>query len=801
MSKSKLLKVGSKILHGEFPELIFRGKEALGKISERRLTESGDLEFSRDNLKRFLKDESVLEQGLVNIFRNRKTPRFFFNVERVNWTEKIPEFFPQEAEQTIKIAENILRDKYPIFGGKTLDFGSPPDWFYDPLSDRRAKEDFYDDIPYLDSEAVGDSKVIWELSRLKFIYPLGQAFLMTEIDRYALKAFGIMEDWFRRNPPKKGINWSSSLECAFRIYALQWMLELFRNTELLDNRFCEMVWYYVYHMADHINSHLSYYFSPNTHLVGEAFGLFIAGLFFPELKYAEDFMTTGLDILEKELTNQFTGDGVHAERSTYYHRYSLDFYIHTIMLSELNNIPLPRGFKDRARQMVDFLLDTRRPDGLWPQVGDSDGGKLVWLEFDDIRDYSPALSNAALLFKEPSFNEGPSKYESAWMFGISACREHDAVEGEVAMRRSIIYPHAGYTILRSEDQSGFALFDCGQFGYGECAHSHADALSFELAIGNQPVFVDPGTYCYTLDPKLRNHFRSAHAHNVCLVDDFGTADAGKIFDWKNFADARIGDAILSRDFDYIRADVTRKRAPTFTHRRTLFRVGDEYFIVLDHIEKPEQSGLKILLHTPLPGHAFSAKSNQITLESSDLNIILKPLSNLEYSFRAESGRKDPPSGWYSPDYGVLDKITTLVLEPEKAGVINMPLLVFPYMKKKLKPEFRELKDGFWSIKINGFDDYWKFGSDGSIIFLRRTRSSQVQSFFILGSGKIEISGHKYWESRNSEGLLGYTEEKGMRLIGDIDGKCRLLGNEVKSISLRDNHVGVKRSGRYTEFEI
>jgi hypothetical protein len=801
VSKSKLVKAGSKILRGEFPELIYRGREVLEKISERRRAKSGDLEYNRDNLRTFLKDADILEQGLTGIFRNRKTPRFFFNIERVNWTDKIPEFFPQETEKTIKIAEDILRDKYPIFGNRTLDFGSPPDWFYDPLSDRRAKSEFYDDIPYLDSEAVGDSRIIWELSRLKFIFPLGQAYLMTGIDRYALKAFGIMEDWLKRNPPKTGINWSSSLECAIRIYALQWMLELFRDTELLDDRFCEMVWYYVYHLADHINGHLSYYFSPNTHLMGEGFGLFIAGLFFPELKRAGDFMTTGLEIMEKELSNQFTGEGMHAERSTYYHRYSVDFYVHTIALCELNNVPLPRGFKERTRQMVELLIDLKRPDGLWPQTGDSDGGKLVWLDFDDVRDYSAALSNSALLFKEPSYNEGPAKYESAWMFGISACREHDAAGGDLAPKRSIIYPHAGYTILRSEDQANFLLFDCGQFGYGECVHSHADALSFEMAACNQPIFVDPGTYCYTLDPKLRNHFRSASAHNVCLVDDFGTADAQGIFEWKNFSDARIEDSILGRDFDYIRAGVSRKRAPAFTHKRTVFRIGNEYFVIFDNVNKPEQCGMQLLLHTPLPGHSFAPKSNQIILESSDLNVILKPLSDLEYSFRAESGRKDPPSGWYSPDYGILDKITTLIIETEKAGEINLPLLVFPCTKNRLKPEFRKLECGFWSIKIDGFDDYWKFDSDGSIAYLRRSRNGQIQSFFILGRGEIEVSGHKYWESRDSKGLLGYRENMSMCLIGDIDGKCRLLGNEITSAVHKEKSAEVKRSGRYIEFDL
>ena len=50
-------------------------------------------------------------------------------------------------------------------------------------------------------------------------------------------------------------------------------------------------------------------------------------------------------------------------------------------------------------------------------------------------------------------------------------------------------------------------------------HTHNDKLSFELAVGEDDVFVDPGAYVYTPDPKRSNEFRSTVKHNTAFVDE------------------------------------------------------------------------------------------------------------------------------------------------------------------------------------------------------------------------------------------------------------------------------------------
>jgi Heparinase II/III N-terminus/Heparinase II/III-like protein len=801
MGKSKLLKLGSKILKGEFSELIFRGKEALGKISEKRKVSTGRQDFSKNNLEELLIDPAILKFGLAKSFKDRSSPKFFRFPLKLSEIEKMTHKYPEEIQKIIKISEEILRDKYPVFGGKCLDFGSPPDWFFDPQAEIKSQLYFYDDIDYLNYESVGDSKVVWELSRLKFIYPLGQAYHFTGNDNYALKAFGMIEDWFKCNPPKRGINWSSSLECAFRIYALIWMIEYFRDIELLDNRFAEMVWYNVYQMADHIERHLSYYFSPNTHLTGEAFGLFVTGLIFPEFKRANHFMTLGLKILSQELERQFTSEGIHAELSSYYHRYSTEFYLHTIILSDLNSISLDPDFIEKTRQMVEYMRRLKRPDGLWPQCGDSDGGKLTWLEFDDVRDYSAVLSTAANIFETPGLFKGKSRYETSWLVEEFKESSEDKTEISLNTNKSIYYPEAGYAILKSENHEIYMLFDCGKFGYRDSAHSHADSLSFELVFGNQPIFIDPGTYCYTKDLKMRNYFRSAAAHNVCLVDGEGVSDTADTFSWESTADVTVKNVAFSDHFDFISAAVNRVKKPAFTHTRNIFRIGNEYCIIYDEIGQITDAKVRWLFHTPFSSHTLSAKSNLISLENADQIVHLKPLIDTDYSLKAASGQKEPASGWYSPDYGVLEKITTLMIEPESSGCLRVPFCIMPFQGKKKKHNFKEFETGRWSICFEDYDDSWQFEEDGKLSYVRTDKDGNLMAFFIMNRDNLSTGSEKIWESGMTSHLIGRIEGKTLCLYGEISGNCKLYKTDIENVSIGDRFIKTSIVGNFTEFEI
>jgi hypothetical protein len=79
------------------------------------------------------------------------------------------------------------------------------------------------------------------------------------------------------------------------------------------------------------------------------------------------------------------------------------------------------------------------------------------------------------------------------------------------------FPTAGIYIMRSERI--YLLAVCHPIGVNRHGpHKHNDWLSFELCVDGQPVIIDPGTYCYTGNMKIRRLFRSTSYHNTVVVD-------------------------------------------------------------------------------------------------------------------------------------------------------------------------------------------------------------------------------------------------------------------------------------------
>ncbi len=86
----------------------------------------------------------------------------------------------------------------------------------------------------------------------------------------------------------------------------------------------------------------------------------------------------------------------------------------------------------------------------------------------------------------------------------------------------------------------FLAIRCGSIGHGgRGAHAHNDQLSIELAIDGEDWIADPGSYLYTPFPRLRNAYRSVHAH---YAPSFGRREPGRL----DLGDFWLGDESQAR---------------------------------------------------------------------------------------------------------------------------------------------------------------------------------------------------------------------------------------------------------------
>src|SRR5262249_19700314 len=150
---------------------------------------------------------------------------------------------------------------------------------------------------------------------------LGRAWWLTDDVRYRERALDELSHWLGANPPLAGINWASMLELGLRSLSWMWALHVFVEPAFDDRE----PWIVDLLTAldgqlSHVERNLSVYFSPNTHLLGEALALYVCGRALPELRASDRRAALGRALLIQEMTRQIAADGGHRERSAHYHR-------------------------------------------------------------------------------------------------------------------------------------------------------------------------------------------------------------------------------------------------------------------------------------------------------------------------------------------------------------------------------------------------------------------------------------------------------------------------------------------------
>ena len=454
--------------------------------------------------------------------------------------------FPDEQTRTVRAADKVCKGRFDLLGYKDLSFGDAiPNWHLDPIAGRTSPRVHWSRISELDANETGDKKVVWELNRHQFFVVLGQAYALTGQECYAECFSRLIRSWMDDNPPKVGINWLSSLELAFRSLSWIWAFHLFRNSPHFTPELLARMTKYLCAFALHIKTYLSTYFSPNTHLTGEALGLYLLGSFLPEVPDSKNWKQTGYDILMDALEFQVRPDGTYCEQSSHYLRYTIDFYCSLLVLRRLESSEPEPIIEAKLNRLFDCLLHIALPDGQSPNFGDDDGGRLHSLDGSAVTDFRPAFALGAVLLQRGDLKwvAGDASPALLWLLGTEGLRKFDELIASEPIDTTKAFPDGGLFAARSDwsDKSDSILIDCGPHGFLNGGHAHADALSFIMSVSGMPVFIDSGTYNYTLDLNERNRFRSATAHNCLTVDGTSSSIPAGPFSWKSKATSRLID--------------------------------------------------------------------------------------------------------------------------------------------------------------------------------------------------------------------------------------------------------------------
>ena len=511
--------------------------------------------------------------------------QFFFSPEQVpELCSKLRQLFPDPARAIIQRAERISEHRFDLLGYEAVDYGAEIDWHADRVHGKRAPLKPWFQIRYLDFAEVGDSKITWELNRHQHLVTLAKAYRLTGDQNFAAELFRQWEHWHAKNPYPIGINWASSLEVAFRSLSWMWVYFLLADSPALPMSFRRSWLRSLAISGRHIENYLSTYFSPNTHLLGEAVALFFIGLLCPEISSAERWQKRGWEMILQQAARQVRDDGWHFEQSTYYHVYALDFFLHSAVLASLNHIPLPPAFDGAMRRMLEALA-TLAGGGAIPRLGDDDGGRL----FDPSRNRAghllDPLATGAVLYQRGDFKKiaGGPREETLWLLGEAGIEEFEKLPEAPPSRDSFAFPSTGLYVMSGADSRCQFVIDAGPQGADTAGHGHADALSLTASVSGREVLIDPGTFLYVGEGSDRDRLRGTRAHNTLLIGGRDQADPKGPFSWHRLPKIQAEGWISGKTFDlFVGSHDGYRRLPNpVFHRRFVFALKSGLCLVRD----------------------------------------------------------------------------------------------------------------------------------------------------------------------------------------------------------------------------
>lgn len=304
----------------------------------------------------------------------------------------------------------------------------------------------------------------------------------------------LIQRWIDENPIGFANGWEPYPSSLRIINWIKWAL----SGHKLDQKWKHSLAIQTRYLSQQLEVHLL-----GNHLFVNAKALVFAGLFFcNETGEADDWLETGLSILEREVPEQILEDGGQFELSPMYHALALEDMLDLCNICSAFPEEIPAKWND-------LLLSFKRiPVSMlnWMQImNHSDGG----LSF----------------FNDSAFDIAPSTNE------LVTYAERLGIHYSVVLDECVHLKDSGY--IRVHKKNMLALLDVARVGPDYLpGHAHADTLSFELSLFGQRILVNSGTSCYGIDDE-RLRQRSTSAHNTVVINYENSSEV-----WGGFRVAR-----------------------------------------------------------------------------------------------------------------------------------------------------------------------------------------------------------------------------------------------------------------------
>ena len=542
---------------------------------------------------------------------------------------------------------------------------------------------------------VKDNELRWQLHRHKWFTPMGKAYRLSGDEKYATEWAMQYIDWIRKNPlieveeekfevgsagevreTSNNVRFAwRQLEVSNRLQDQTQQFMLFVDAKAFTPEFITEFFVNYNRHGEHLYTHYS---AEGNHLLFEAQRMIYAGVYFPELKNAAKWRESGIDILNREIKKQVYADGGQYELDPHYHLASINIFCKALRMADVNGMrnEFPAEYVETIQKMIEFYTNICFPDYTNPCFSDAKLG-----------DYAAELQN----YKE-------------WLLLFPNCEwiKYHATEG----RKGSPLPYLSHGALKS----GFMTFRTGwkqdatvmvlKAGPKGEWHCQPDNGTFELWFNGKNLFPDSGAFVYAGGEevmKLRNWFRQTRVHNTLTLDSKTLETTESVTRlWKPEGDVQV---LVTENPHY----------KDLTHRRAVFFVDGEYFVIVDEAYGDATGKVNLNYQLAEGKVNIDAKHNTLTTAyEGNSNMRLQCFSQKKLSL-------EELEGWRSTAYRKRVERTSVAFNVDKKDSEAVRYITVIYPSKT--SEYPKIKAKFVNKKFDSNSAKVEVSVNGSKRFL------------------------------------------------------------------------------------
>lgn len=546
-----------------------------------------------------------------------------------------------DKDSILRRADESLTRSFLILGVKK-EFTEGINW----CQDFRTGDVWPDNVFYKKQWAYtskgSDIKFPWELSRCHHLLWLGEAYLLTDEEKYAEEITKELYDWIDKNPLMYTVNWTCAMEVAIRavnwMYALLFIKDSKHLTDELVGKVYKSLYQHGFFITNNLERTIPY---ANNHYYSDVIGLLYIGQLFKHTRRGKKWYKFALTQYYQETLIQNLPSGVNYEKSVSYHRLMTELALFPYYMLVRAGEQVPNAVVERLTKMVDYIRLNSMQNGNAPMIADNDDGRFLPFVPRDFRKHRYLTDCHSTEMRIIAYNTE--------MLPVRGSSQVSSLIQDAKI--AILRRGESYLFITNADR-----WRCDKNkGNYVGSHMHSDLLSFVYSVGNSEIFVDSGSYVYTSDLDKHQEFRSTAKHNTIVVDgeEQHLREMPSAFMMKYNATSKPLSLSQKNDCDECSGEYTTLQGG-MTHLRT-FILGKGQLQICDRLKKGGNNHRAVMYFHLAPEIVPRLVEGEVLIEVDG--------KKLKMSFYHEGDYKiSIVQDTFSPSYGVLLNSNTVVIE-------------------------------------------------------------------------------------------------------------------------------------------